>query len=178
MVKTYYAYLAIAGGYLLSLAGGQLDNEAVYIVANGLIALGGIALRRFSPWYFRAAGVTLACIVLRSAQFLLPVLTLPYLLACGGRDVLLCLGFAEQRKRCGLGCAAEYVLLALAAAQRIGGALLLTGAVNSKPFLFQNLLILVNTGGILFLIGIVFDIFRTQKLALKMEAEGNNAPGL
>lgn len=171
MVGTYYAYLAIAGGYLLNLAGGQIGHAAVYIVAYGLIALGGIALRRFSPWYFRAAGAALACSVLRLLQLALPVAALPFLLACGVLHVLVCLGLAGQRKWCGLSPALEYVLLALAAAQSLGGAVLLTGLADGNIFVFQNLLLAANAGGVIFLIGMVFDVFRTQKLALRSEAE-------
>lgn len=168
LVQTYYAYLALVGGYLLQLAG---ESWQLGVMAYGLTALGGIALRRFSPWYTRAAGAALVCSVLQLGCLLTPALSLPALLATGVLHAFLCLGMSAQRAQNGAGSALEYVLLALAAVYALGGAVLFAGLADGSRFVFENLLLLVNTGGILLLIGIIFDVFRIQKLALKSETE-------
>ena len=61
LLKGYYAYLAVAGGFLLSFA--AKDNWALQILAYGLISAGALSLQGVSRWYMRAsvaADVTMA----------------------------------------------------------------------------------------------------------------------
>lgn len=53
LLKGYYAYLAVAGGFLLSFA--AKDNWALQMLAYGLIAAGALSLQGVSRWYMRAS---------------------------------------------------------------------------------------------------------------------------
>ena len=61
LLKGYYAYLAVAGGFLLSFA--AKDNWALQILAFALVSAGALSLQGVSRWYMRAsiaADVTMA----------------------------------------------------------------------------------------------------------------------
>ena len=53
LLKGYYAYLAVAGGFLLSFA--AKDNWALQMLAYGLISAGALSLQGVSRWYMRAS---------------------------------------------------------------------------------------------------------------------------
>lgn len=53
LLKGYYAYLAMAGGFLLSFA--AKDNWALQMLAYGLISAGALSLQGVSRWYMRAS---------------------------------------------------------------------------------------------------------------------------
>ena len=53
LLKGYYAYLAVAGGFLLSFA--AKDNWALQMLAYGLISAGALSLQGVSRWYMRCA---------------------------------------------------------------------------------------------------------------------------
>ena len=48
LLKGYYAYLAVAGGFLLSFA--AKDNWALQMLAYGLISAGALSLQGVSRW--------------------------------------------------------------------------------------------------------------------------------
>lgn len=187
MLKTYYAYLAIAGGYLLHLIGGQLDHWLVYVVAFGLIALGALELRRFSHRYYQAAaaaiGNSVLCIVLYMAGIWLSgaVLKLLAIAAYCILSALLLRGMAAQRRSCGLGAGVENVLLVALVLSGLGVVVLLFVPLPVMQLTAQGgaahyfdwesaVVTLVNTCVVLFQIGMIFDVFRLQKQALQSEA--------
>lgn len=53
LLKGYYAYLAVAGGFLLSFA--AKDNWALQMLAYGLISAGALSLQGVSRSYMRAS---------------------------------------------------------------------------------------------------------------------------
>ena len=53
LLKGYYAYLAVSGGLLLSLA--AQNNWALQMLAYGLISAGALSLQGVSRWYMRAS---------------------------------------------------------------------------------------------------------------------------
>lgn len=53
LLKGYYAYLAVSGGFLLSFA--AKDNWALQMLAYGLISAGALSLQGVSRWYMRAS---------------------------------------------------------------------------------------------------------------------------
>ena len=62
LLKGYYAYLAVSGGLLLSLA--AQHNWALQILAFALVSAGALSVQNASRWYMRAsiaADVTMAC---------------------------------------------------------------------------------------------------------------------
>ena len=61
LLKGYYAYLAVSGGLLLSLA--AQHNWALQILAFALVSAGALSVQNASRWYMRAsiaADVTMA----------------------------------------------------------------------------------------------------------------------
>lgn len=187
MIQTYYAYLLLAGGYVLGLALPQAgaDIRLVPAVPYVLVGLSMLHLRRFSPWY-RGVGVANAvCAALALAQGLTGAQGIGVLLVPAGcaANVLLCLAMAAQRRGYGLGTAAEYALLALAVVSGLGAAaLLLMGTqmmagfagVGGTMIAFDPLevvLTAVSMAGLVFRIGMIADVFRLQREALRHEAE-------
>ena len=53
LLKGYYAYLAIAGGFLLCLA--AKDNWALQMLAFALVSAGALSVQGVSRWYMRAS---------------------------------------------------------------------------------------------------------------------------
>ena len=53
LLKGYYVYLAVAGGFLLSFA--AKDNWALQMLAYGLVSAGALSLQGVSRWYMRCA---------------------------------------------------------------------------------------------------------------------------
>ena len=60
LLRGYYAYLAIAGGWLLRLV--LQDNWMLQIVAFALISAGALSLQRVSRWFMRASIAADVCI--------------------------------------------------------------------------------------------------------------------
>ena len=61
LLKGYYAYLAVSGGLLLSLA--AQNNWALQMLAFALVSAGALSVQNASRWYMRAsiaADVTMA----------------------------------------------------------------------------------------------------------------------
>ena len=183
MIQTYYAYLLLAGGYVLGLALPQVgaDIWLVPAVPYVLVGLSMLHLRRSSRWYCGVGAASAVCAALALAQGLTDapaVATLLVLVACAA-DVLLCLAMAAQRRRYGLGAAAEYALFVLAVVFGLGAAaLLLMGTqllagfarVGGTMVAFDPLTV-INTAGLVFRIGMIVDVFRLQREALRHEVE-------
>ena len=53
LLKGYYAYLAVSGGLLLSLA--AQNNWALQMLAFALVSAGALSVQNASRWYMRAS---------------------------------------------------------------------------------------------------------------------------
>lgn len=177
MLKTYYAYLAIAGGYLLHLVG---KSTFLLFLACALTALGAFVLRHVCRRYAYAAVAELAYVALTAlwilAQFTsfhesklaAPVGTLRLMLWFAV-DMLLLLAMLAQRKTAGADRLLEYALMAVRGAVFALRMVLLVmqhAMLEIAPLPVQ-VIILCET---IFPIGMILAVFRAQRCALQSEA--------
>ncbi len=173
LIKGYYAYLALAGGFLLNLA--ARDNWMLCVVAFALISLGGLSLREVSRWFW-AAGICADVMILFEivgAPGLLP----PGLFAIVLRDLSLapllllgCMvfrGVAGQMRQAGKSTLPEWGLLVVWSTGWILSLALRTGLLNEM--VYPVAASLANTLTMIGYIALVLEAFRGQRAYLQVE---------
>ena len=175
LLKGYYAYLAVAGGFLLSLA--AKDNWALQMLAYGLISAGALSLQGVSRWYMRAsvaADVKMvfslvlgpAVIPVGLLRIALYYIGLVPLLLTG---CMLLLGVKEQMHKIGHSTLPEWVLLVVWSAGYILTLLAAPGWLND--FLFSNVVTLANTCISIGTVALIVEMFRAQRIYLQTEEQ-------
>lgn len=175
LLKGYYAYLAIAGGLLLSLAVRQ--NWMLRIVAFALVSAGALSLQHVSRWYRNAsiaADVTMAFELLCGPAVIPPGLlrialeyvSLVPLLLTG--CMLLC-GVAAQMRKAGRNTLPEWILLAVWSAGWVLTLLIAPGWLNDMAL--NIALTAVNTLTPIGYVALLVEAFRAQREYLRTEEE-------
>lgn len=175
LLKGYYAYLAVAGGFLLSFA--AKDNWALQMLAYGLISAGALSLQGVSRWYMRASvaadfkmvfSLVLGPAVIPAGllRIVLYYIGLVPLLLTG---CMLLMGVKDQMRRIEHSALPEWVLLVVWSAGYILTLLAAPGWLND--FLFSNVVALANTcisiGGV----ALIVEMFRAQRIYLQTEEQ-------
>lgn len=175
LLKGYYAYLAVAGGFLLSFA--AKDNWALQMLAYGLISAGALSLQGVSRWYMRAsvaADVKMvfslvlgpAVIPVGLLRIVLYYIGLVPLLLIG---CMLLLGVKEQMQKIEHSALPEWVLLVVWSAGYILTLLAAPGWLND--FLFSNVVTLANTCISIGTVALIVEMFRAQRIYLQTEEQ-------
>lgn len=175
LLKGYYAYLAVAGGFLLSFA--AKDNWALQMLAYGLISAGALSLQGVSRWYMRAsvaADVKMvfslvlgpAVIPVGLLRIVLQYASLVPLLLTG---CMLLMGVREQMTKAGNGTAAEWVVLVLWSAGLILSLLAAPGWLND--YLMTVVTTVVNTLVPVGYVALIVEMFRAQRIYLQTEEQ-------
>lgn len=175
LLKGYYAYLAMAGGFLLSFA--AKDNWALQMLAYGLISAGALSLQGVSRWYMRAsvaADVKMvfslvlgpAVIPVGLLRIALYYIGLVPLLLTG---CMLLLGVKDQMRRIEHSALPEWVLLVVWSAGYILTLLAAPGWLND--FLFSNVVTLANTCISIGTVALIVEMFRAQRIYLQTEEQ-------
>ena len=175
LLKGYYAYLAVAGGFLLSFA--AKDNWALQMLAYGLISAGALSLQGVSRWYMRAsvaADVKMvfslvlgpAVIPVGLLRIALYYIGLVPLLLTG---CMLLLGVKEQMQKIEHSTLPEWALLAVWSAGYILVLVSAPGWLND--YLFNTVWTLANSlisiGGV----ALIVEMFRAQRIYLQTEEQ-------
>lgn len=175
LLKGYYAYLAMAGGFLLSFA--AKDNWALQMLAYGLISAGALSLQGVSRWYMRAsvaADIKMvfslvlgpAVIPVGLLRIVLYYIGLVPLLLVG---CMLLLGVKDQMHKIGHSTLPEWVLLVVWSAGYILTLLAAPGWLND--FLFSNVVTLANTCISIGTVALIVEMFRAQRIYLQTEEQ-------
>ena len=175
LLKGYYAYLAISGGFLLSFA--AKDNWALQMLAYGLISAGALSLQGVSRWYMRAsvaADVKMvfslvlgpAVIPVGLLRIALYYIGLVPLLLTG---CMLLMGVKDQMRRIEHSALPEWVLLVVWSAGYILTLLAAPGWLND--FLFSNVVTLANTCISIGTVALIVEMFRAQRIYLQTEEQ-------
>lgn len=175
LLKGYYAYLAVAGGFLLSFA--AKDNWALQMLAYGLIAAGALSLQGVSRWYMRAsiaADVTMAFKLILGPAVIPPCLLrivlqyaalVPLLLT----GCMLLMGVKDQMHKIEHSTLPEWILLVLWSAGYILVLVSAPGWLND--YLFNTVWTLANSlisiGGV----ALIVEMFRAQRIYLQTEEQ-------
>lgn len=175
LLKGYYAYLAVAGGFLLSFA--AKDNWALQMLAYGLISAGALSLQGVSRWYMRASVAADVKMVfslvlgpavipvglLRIALYYIGLVPL-LLVGC-----MLLIGVKDQMRRIEHSALPEWVLLVVWSAGYILTLLAAPGWLND--FLFSNVVTLANTCISIGTVALIVEMFRAQRIYLQTEEQ-------
>ena len=175
LLKGYYAYLAVAGGFLLSFA--AKDNWALQMLAYGLISAGALSMQGVSRWYMRAsvaADVKMvfslvlgpAVIPVGLLRIALYYIGLVPLLLTG---CMLLMGVKDQMRRIEHSALPEWVLLVVWSAGYILTLLAAPGWLND--FLFSNVVTLANTCVSIGTVALIVEMFRAQRVYLQTEEQ-------
>ena len=175
LLKGYYAYLAVAGGFLLSFA--AKDNWALQMLAYGLISAGALSLQGVSRWYMRASVAADVKMVfslvlgpavipvglLRIALYYIGLVPL-MLVGC-----MLLMGVKEQMQKIEHSTLPEWALLAV---WSVGYILVLVSAPGwLNDYLFNTVWTLANSlisiGGV----ALIVEMFRAQRIYLQTEEQ-------
>lgn len=175
LLKGYYAYLAVAGGFLLSFA--AKDNWALQMLAYGLISAGALSLQGVSRWYMRASvaadvkmvfSLVLGPAVIPAGllRIVLYYIGLVPLLLTG---CMLLMGVKDQMRRIEHSALPEWVLLVVWSAGYILTLLAAPGWLND--FLFSNVVTLANTCISIGTVALIVEMFRAQRIYLQTEEQ-------
>ncbi len=175
LLKGYYAYLAVAGGFLLSLA--AKDNWALLILSYGLISAGALSLQGVSRWYMRAsiaADVKMvfslilgpAVIPAGLLRIVLSYISLVPLLLTG---CMLLMGVKEQMRKIEHSTLPEWILLMIWSAGHILVFLSAPGWLND--YLFNTVWTLANTCMSIGGVALIVEMFRAQRIYLQTEEQ-------
>ena len=175
LLKGYYAYLAVAGGFLLSFA--AKDNWALQMLAYGLISAGALSLQGVSRWYMRAsvaADVKMvfslvlgpAVIPVGLLRIVLYYIGLVPLLLVG---CMLLMGVKDQMRRIEHSALPEWVLLVVWSAGYILTLLAAPGWLND--FLLSNVVTLAKTCVSIGTVALIVEMFRAQRIYLQTEEQ-------
>lgn len=175
LLKGYYAYLAVAGGFLLSFA--AKDNWALQMLAYGLISAGALSLQGVSRWYMRAsvaADVTMAFKLILGPAVIPPgllriVLQYAALVPLLLTGCMLLMGVKDQMHKIDRSTLPEWVLLVVWSTGCILTLLIAPGWLND--YLFNTIWTLANSlisiGGV----ALIVEMFRAQRVYLQTEEQ-------
>lgn len=175
LLKGYYAYLAVAGGFLLSFA--AKDNWALQMLAYGLIAAGALSLQGVSRWYMRAsiaADVTMAFKLILGPAVIPPCLLrivlqyaalVPLLLT----GCMLLMGVKDQMHKIEHSTLPEWVLLVVWSTGCILTLLIAPGWLNDylAPLAAKAANTLLPIG----YVALIVEMFRAQRVYLQTEEQ-------
>ena len=175
LLKGYYAYLAVSGGFLLSLA--AQSNWALQMLAFALVSAGALSVQSVSRWYLRAsiaADVTMAFkLILGPAvippgllRIVLEYVSLVPLLLTG---CMLLMGVKDQMRKIEHSTLVEWILLVVWSAGYILTLLISPGWLND--FLFDNVVTLANTCVSIGYVALIVEMFRAQRIYLQTEEQ-------
>ena len=175
LLKGYYAYLAVAGGFLLSFA--AKDNWALQMLAYGLISAGALSLQGVSRWYMRAsvaADVKMVFSLVLGPAVIPPGLLRIVLYYIGLVPLLLTgcmllMGVKDQMHKIEHSTLPEWALLAVWSAGYILVLVSAPGWLND--YLFNTVWTLANSlisiGGV----ALIVEMFRAQRIYLQTEEQ-------
>lgn len=162
LLKGYYAYLAVSGGLLLSLA--AQHNWALQILAFALVSAGALSVQNASRWYMRAS---IAADVTMAFKLILgPAVIPPCLLLTG---CMLLMGVKDQMHKIEHSTLPEWILLVVWSAGYILVLVSAPGWLND--YLFNTVWTLANSlisiGGV----ALIVEMFRAQRIYLQTEEQ-------
>ena len=175
LLKGYYAYLAVSGGLLLSLA--AQNNWALQMLAFALVSAGALSVQNASRWYMRAsiaADVTMAFKLILGPAVIPPgllriVLQYAALVPLLLTGCMLLLGVKEQMQKIDHSTLPEWALLAVWSAGYILVLVSAPGWLND--YLFNTVWTLANSlisiGGV----ALIVEMFRAQRIYLQTEEQ-------
>lgn len=175
LLKGYYAYLAVAGGFLLSFA--AKDNWALQILAFALVSAGALSVQNASRWYMRAsiaADVTMAFKLILGPAVIPPCLLrivlqyaalVPLLLT----GCMLLMGVKDQMHKIEHSTLPEWVLLVVWSAGYILVLVSAPGWLND--YLFNTVWTLANTCISIGTVALIVEMFRAQRIYLQTEEQ-------
>ena len=175
LLKGYYAYLAVAGGFLLSFA--AKDNWALQMLAYGLVSAGALSVQNASRWYMRAsiaADVTMAFKLILGPAVIPPCLLrivlqyaalVPLLLT----GCMLLMGVKDQMHKIEHSTLPEWVLLVVWSAGYILVLVSAPGWLND--YLFNTVWTLANTCISIGTVALIVEMFRAQRIYLQTEEQ-------
>lgn len=175
LLKGYYAYLAVSGGLLLSLA--AQNNWALQILAFALVSAGALSVQNASRWYMRAsiaADVTMAFKLILGPAVIPPCLLrivlqyaalVPLLLT----GCMLLMGVKDQMHKIEHSTLPEWVLLVIWSAGYILVLVSAPGWLND--YLFNTVWTLANTCISIGTVALIVEMFRAQRIYLQTEEQ-------
>ena len=175
LLKGYYAYLAVAGGFLLSFA--AKDNWALQILAFALVSAGALSVQNASRWYMRAsiaADVTMAFKLILGPAVIPPCLLrivlqyaalVPLLLT----GCMLLMGVKDQMHKIEHSTLPEWVLLVVWSAGYIVVLVSAPGWLND--YLFNTVWTLANSLISIGYVALIVEMFRAQRIYLQTEEQ-------
>lgn len=175
LLKGYYAYLAVAGGFLLSFA--AKDNWALQILAFALVSAGALSVQNASRWYMRAsiaADVTMAFKLILGPAVIPPCLLrivlqyaalVPLLLT----GCMLLMGVKDQMHKIEHSTLPEWVLLVVWSAGYILVLVSAPGWLNDylAPLAAKAANTLLPIG----YVALIVEMFRAQRVYLQTEEQ-------
>ena len=166
LLKGYYAYLAIAGGFLLCLA--AQENWALQMLAFALVSAGALSVQGVSRWYMRAsiaADVKMVFSLALGPAVIPPGLLVPLLLT----GCMLLMGVKEQMQKIEHSTLPEWVLLVIWSAGYILVLVSAPGWLND--YLFNTVWTLANTCISIGTVALIVEMFRAQRIYLQTEEQ-------
>lgn len=175
LLKGYYAYLAVSGGLLLSLA--AQNNWALQMLAFALVSAGALSVQNASRWYMRAsiaADVTMAFKLILGPAVIPPSLLrivlqyaalVPLLLT----GCMLLMGVKDQMHKIEHSTLPEWVLLVVWSAGYILVLVSAPGWLND--YLFNTVWTLANTCISIGTVALIVEMFRAQRIYLQTEEQ-------
>lgn len=175
LLKGYYAYLAVSGGLLLSLA--AQNNWALQMLAFALVSAGALSVQNASRWYMRAsiaADVTMAFKLILGPAVIPPCLLrivlqyaalVPLLLT----GCMLLMGVKDQMHKIEHSTLPEWVLLVIWSAGYILVLVSAPGWLND--YLFNTVWTLANTCISIGTVALIVEMFRAQRIYLQTEEQ-------
>ena len=175
LLKGYYAYLAVAGGFLLSFA--AKDNWALQILAFALVSAGALSVQNASRWYIRAsiaADVTMAFKLILGPAVIPPCLLrivlqyaalVPLLLT----GCMLLMGVKDQMHKIEHSTLPEWILLVVWSAGYILVLVSAPGWLND--YLFNTVWTLANSLISIGYVALIVEMFRAQRIYLQTEEQ-------
>ena len=175
LLKGYYAYLAVSGGLLLSLA--AQNNWALQMLAFALVSAGALSVQNASRWYMRAsiaADVTMAFKLILGPAVIPPCLLrivlqyaalVPLLLT----GCMLLMGVKDQMHKIEHSTLPEWILLVVWSAGYILVLVSAPGWLND--YLFNTVWTLANTCISIGTVALIVEMFRAQRIYLQTEEQ-------
>ena len=157
LLKGYYAYLAVSGGLLLSLA--AQNNWALQMLAFALVSAGALSVQNASRWYMRASIAADVTMVLQYAA-LVPLL----LTGC-----MLLMGVKDQMHKIDRSTLLEWVVLVVWSTGCILTLLIAPGWLNDylAPLAAKAANTLLPIG----YVALIVEMFRAQRVYLQTEEQ-------
>lgn len=175
LLKGYYAYLAVSGGLLLSLA--AQNNWALQMLAFALVSAGALSVQNASRWYMRAsiaADVTMAFKLILGPAVIPPgllriVLQYAALVPLLLTGCMLLMGVKDQMHKIEHSTLPEWVLLVIWSAGYILVLVSAPGWLND--YLFNTVWTLANTCISIGTVALIVEMFRAQRIYLQTEEQ-------